>query len=74
MMVVKGEFIMEQLSLFEYDQQPDMTLAQLADWYFTHYAPNNLKPVTEANYHYMAERFYYPHLVHFTFPNFTTLC
>ena len=51
---------MEQLSFFEYDYQPDMTFAELSDWYFTHYAPNNLKPVTETNYRYMAERFLLP--------------
>ncbi len=51
---------MDQLSLFEYAQTPDMTFAELAAWYFEHYAPNNLKASTQYNYRYIADRFLLP--------------
>ena len=53
---------MEQLSFFKDDSQPDMTLTQLADWYFAHYAENNLKAVTRENYRYITDRFLLPSL------------
>ena len=59
---------MEQLTLFteEYGYSPDpghapdMPFAQLAELYFTHYAEQNLKASTKANYRYMADRFLLP--------------
>ena len=39
-----------------------MTLQELSDWYFTYYAPNNLKEVTMYNYEYIANRFILPTL------------
>lgn len=37
-----------------------MTLQELSDWYFTYYAPNNLKEITVYNYRYIADRFLLP--------------
>ena len=34
-----------------------MTLQELSDWYFTYYAPNNLKEITIYNYTNIANRF-----------------
>ena len=59
---------MEQLTLFteEYGYSPDprhapdMPFADLAELYFTHYAEQNLKASTRANYRYMADRFLLP--------------
>lgn len=59
---------MEQLTLFteEYGYSPDpgyapdMPFAELAELYFTHYAEQNLKASTRANYRYMADRFLLP--------------
>lgn len=41
---------------------PTMTLRELSEWYFTYYAPNNLKEVTAFHYRYMADRFLLPEL------------
>ena len=40
----------------------DMNFADLCDWYFTHYAPNNLKESTQYNYKYIADRILLPNL------------
>lgn len=39
-----------------------MTLQELSDWYFTYYAPNNLKEITIYNYTNIAKRFLLPAL------------
>lgn len=40
----------------------EWTFADLADWYFTHYAANNLKESTQYNYRYIANRILLPQL------------
>lgn len=39
-----------------------MTFRDLYSWYFTHYAPNNLKEATQYNYKYIADRVLLPEL------------
>ncbi len=39
-----------------------MTFAELAEWYFAHYAEHSLKVSTRTNYRYMCERFLLPSL------------
>ena len=39
-----------------------MSFFELSEWYFTYYAPNNLKAITAYNYKYNAERFLLPAL------------
>ena len=51
---------MEQLSFFEDQSRPNMPFADLAELYFTHYAEQNLKASTRANYRYIADRFLLP--------------
>lgn len=52
---------------------PTMTLRELAEWYFTYYAPNNLKEVTIYNYRYMADRFLLPDLGDLPLPAFNNM-
>ena len=40
----------------------DWTFCDLADWYFAHYAANNLKELTQYNYRYIANRILLPEL------------
>ena len=53
---------MDQLTFFTTDSRPDMTFAELAEWYFAHYAEHSLKVSTRTNYRYMCERFLLPSL------------
>lgn len=52
---------------------PTMTLRELSEWYFTYYAPNNLKEVTIYNYHYMADHFLLPTLGDLPLPSFNNM-
>lgn len=50
-----------------------MTLHELSDWYFTYYAPNNLKEITIYNYTNIARRFLLPDLGGMPLEDFNTM-